>query len=169
MERHPETKMLMEVDELKIKDKDRPNYTQTEQFVELICNDKYALLNSKIFYLYNETPLMNGILDMEELSEIQDVEGVDDEKKFSSGPFMYKGSAQYGCIYRYGTSYSYKQRIYQLPSSKSETLLCDSLKRVNMTTFLENGQILMKVDNRFMIFDKDGEFIDEVEFKIESV
>jgi hypothetical protein len=30
MERHPETKMLMEVDELKIKDKDRPNYNQTE-------------------------------------------------------------------------------------------------------------------------------------------
>jgi hypothetical protein len=33
-----------------------------------------------------------------------------------------------------------------------------------MSSFLEDGKILMKIRRRFMIFTNDGAFIDEVEF-----
>lgn len=33
-----------------------------------------------------------------------------------------------------------------------------------MSTFLENGKIMIKIRRRFMIFTNDGAFIDEVEF-----
>ena len=33
-----------------------------------------------------------------------------------------------------------------------------------MSSFLEDGKILMKIRRRFMVFTSDGEFIDEVEF-----
>jgi len=75
LERHPETRMLNETGELFIKDKDRPNFTANDDFNELVVNDSFIIRDSKIFYLYSETPLMNGILDMEELSEYPDIVG----------------------------------------------------------------------------------------------
>lgn len=33
-----------------------------------------------------------------------------------------------------------------------------------MSTFLDDGKILIKIRRRFMIFTSDGAFIDEVEF-----
>jgi len=33
-----------------------------------------------------------------------------------------------------------------------------------MSTFLDNGKILIKIRRRFMIFTGDGAFIDECEF-----
>ena len=36
-----------------------------------------------------------------------------------------------------------------------------------MSTFLENGKILVKIRRRFMIFTGDGAFIDEVDFNDE--
>jgi hypothetical protein len=36
-----------------------------------------------------------------------------------------------------------------------------------MSTFLDDGKILIKIRRRFMIFTSDGAFIDEVEFNDE--
>jgi hypothetical protein len=36
-----------------------------------------------------------------------------------------------------------------------------------MSTFLENGLILVKLRRRFMVFNSNGSFIDEVEFNTE--
>jgi hypothetical protein len=35
---------------------------------------------------------------------------------------------------------------------------------VDMSTFLNDGKILIKIRRRFMVFNINGEFIDEVEF-----
>lgn len=34
-----------------------------------------------------------------------------------------------------------------------------------MSTFLDSGDILVKCENRFLIFNDKGDFIDETEFK----
>jgi hypothetical protein len=44
------------------------------------------------------------------------------------------------------------------------TLVADFDQKVEFTTFLATGNILLKTANRYMIFDPTGEFIDEVEF-----
>ena len=51
---------------------------------------------------------MNGILDMEELSEYPDVQGSEEDKKFASGPYLYKGSRLFGCVFKYGQTFQYK-------------------------------------------------------------
>ena len=33
-----------------------------------------------------------------------------------------------------------------------------------MSTFLDDGDILLKVGYRYMLFHNDGEFVDEIEF-----
>jgi hypothetical protein len=46
---------------------------------------------------------MDGILDMEELSEIQDdKESAMIGKRFASGPFMMEGCEQFIVVYQYG-------------------------------------------------------------------
>jgi hypothetical protein len=44
------------------------------------------------------------------------------------------------------------------------TLINDYLNWVDMSTFLEDGKILVKNRRRFMVFTSNGNFIDEVEF-----
>ena len=44
------------------------------------------------------------------------------------------------------------------------TLINDYLNWVDMSTFLEDGKILVKNRRRFMVFTNNGNFIDEVEF-----
>ena len=51
------------------------------------------------------------------------------------------------------------------PDSKSTSLIADSEKLVDMTTFLDSGDIMLKIQSRYMLFDRTGRFIDEVEFK----
>lgn len=65
--RNPETKGLAEVGRLLIKDKDIHSL-EIGSFANLIIEDKYLISQSRIFYLNSPTPLMNGILDMEDLS-----------------------------------------------------------------------------------------------------
>jgi len=61
--------------------------------------------------------------------------------------------------------HKYKSRIYLRPDAKSTTLVADSQNVVEMTTFLENGEILLKIKNRFLLFTSTGDFTDEIEFK----
>lgn len=47
----------------------------------MLMADNYLIQNSKIFYLFNDMPLEDGILDMEELAEIKD-SSKDEAKKY---------------------------------------------------------------------------------------
>jgi len=44
-------------------------------------------------------------------------------------------------------------------------LIGDYTKKAELSTFLASGEILLKVGERFMIFDKQGNFKDEVEYQ----
>lgn len=97
LKRMKEQRHLIEEKELNIKDKDRPNYEKSRLFDELICNDKYLIQKSKIFYLYDDEPLDQGILDMEELTKVKDAKVASDDsmleelvqRSFASGPFCF--------------------------------------------------------------------------------
>ena len=44
-------------------------------------------------------------------------------------------------------------------------LINDFMNKVDMSTYIEGGDILVKCNMRFMAFTQKCEFIDEVEFK----
>jgi hypothetical protein len=54
---------------------------------------------------------------------------------------------------------------YAVPHSKTGILLSDRNKKVSLSTFLDNGKILVQIAHRFFIFAKDGTFLDEIEFE----
>jgi hypothetical protein len=60
--------MLIEQMELFLKPKDKPNF-QAYPFSNMIISESYILNDSFIFYLQKDQPLINGILDMEVLTE----------------------------------------------------------------------------------------------------
>ena len=59
-------------------------------------------------------------------------------------------------------------RIFYLPDRTEKTLINDFQNLVDMSTFLENGNILLKIRSRYMIFTQKGHFIDEVSFNVPS-
>lgn len=53
------------------------------------------------------------------------------------------------------------QRIYELPDSTSTSLINETNKQVNFSTFInidENPAILVNVGDKFVIFDENGVF-----------
>jgi hypothetical protein len=125
---------LVEEKELYIKDKDRPNYEKSARFETMISNDKYLIQKSRVFYLHDDVPLDEGILDMEELSKVKDAKiGSDGEtaleiniqRRFAGGPFVYEGSKEFSNVYQEGEGYAYTQKIYSLPDSKETVLMSD--------------------------------------------
>jgi hypothetical protein len=59
----------------------------------------------------------------------------------------------------------YKIRSYMLPDNNDIYLLRDFNSKVELATFLDDSNILVKIADRFMVFDEHGEFKDEAEFK----
>lgn len=116
--------MFEVVKELKIKDKDIPNF-QSRPYNSLIMEEEYAIVDSKIFYLYSDRQFDAGILDMEELSEGVEHEMKDDVKMFINGPYRITGSDLFSVIYNYNDSLCFKQRVYQRPNSSRVTLMSD--------------------------------------------
>lgn len=55
--------------------------------------------------------------------------------------------------------------IYEKPDSAQKTLINDFMKLCDLSSFLDDGKIFVKIQRRFMIFTKDGSFIDEVDFE----
>ena len=55
-------------------------------------------------------------------------------------------------------------RSYQFPDSTQISLINDHDNKIEFTTFMDDGKILMKVGHRFCLFDSDGVFMDEIEF-----
>ena len=102
-----DTHMLVEIDNLHMKEKDRPNFNFIP-YSNLIITCKYIINESKIFYLYSNKPLDAGILDMEELAEIPGNEKENtQQKKFKCGPITFDGSDQFMIIYNMNNSFTY--------------------------------------------------------------
>ena len=107
LKRMKDQRALEEVTEFHIKDKDRPNFKKKDLFEEMYCTKDYLLQQSKIFYLYDEYPLSEGILDMEQLSKTKSTfihkgEASDVPKlfRYASGPFFYEGSNEFVIVYQ---------------------------------------------------------------------
>ena len=45
-----------------------------------------------------------------------------------------------------------------LPDSTTKTLMIDNNSEINMSTFLSNGEILLRCAHRYLVFDKEGYF-----------
>jgi len=48
------------------------------------------------------------------------------------------------------------------------TMIQDKNNSVELVTFLKDGNILLKIGNRFMLFNDCGNFIDEIEFRMKD-
>ena len=79
---------------------------------------------------------MNGILDMVELSELQEDktpgrysviknEEQIETKRHANGPIRIDGSQQFCIAYKHGQSMVFRLRIYLLPDSNAVTLISD--------------------------------------------
>jgi hypothetical protein len=75
------------------------------------------------------------------------------------------GCEQFIVVYQYGQDHVYNMRLYQLPDSTSISLINDHDNKINFTSFMDDGKILMNVGHRFSLFDRDGIFMDEIEFQ----
>ena len=42
------------------------------------------------------------------------------------------------------------------PDSNDKSLIADNENRCDLSTFLDNGDILLKVNRRYLVFDKNG-------------
>jgi len=84
-------------------------------------------------------------------------------KEFISGPIDFAGSSNIFNIYQIN-KFTSRINIQQKPDSTAKTLLNDYLNWVDMSSFLDDGKILVKIRRRFMVFTGNGDFIDEVEF-----
>jgi len=96
-----DTRKLEPLKQLKIKDRDKPNFCNSP-FTNMILCEKYIILDSKIFYLYDDHPLQNGILDMEQLLDTSlstNKSGCEETKEiFLDGPIRFDGSDQFAVI-----------------------------------------------------------------------
>lgn len=66
--------------------------------------------------------------------------------------------------YQSGNDMGFQQRIYQRPDSPDISLVNDYDKQVLMSTFIDKKTLLLQLNNRYMIFDHNGNFVDECNF-----
>ena len=174
LQKQNESPMLLELSERKMKDKDSPNFQKDPQSL-IIVKENYIISKSKIFYLFEGQPLSSGIMDMEEMAVPVSRE---DEPhpipiKLNKGPFLFQETLEFGNIYKDEYKYIYNLAIKKLPDGKRQKIITDFSKDVNLATFLtqdsrggndQEGQIFIKLGNRFMVYDRACEFVNEVHF-----
>jgi hypothetical protein len=83
--------------------------------------------------------------------------------EYNLGPIGENASHRFFVIYQQ-EKFTSKLKIFQMPDETEKPLINDFLNWVDMSTFLEDGKIMIKIRRRYMIFTSDGAFIDEVEF-----
>ena len=74
-----------------------------------------------------------------------------------------RASNRFFNVYQQG-KFTSQLMIFQRPDTTRSTLINDFLNWVDMSSFLSDGKILVKIRRRFMIFTGDGAFIDEANF-----
>jgi hypothetical protein len=126
----------------------------------MIISSSYLVHEQKILYLCHGEPLVDGVLDMEKL----DGQSVAENRGASrvtcqSGPLPVDGTSEFLAIFTDRTSRSVSTCVYQLPDSYGVSLLADYENQCEFSTFLKGGEILLKINQRFMVFDKTGNFI----------
>lgn len=87
--------------------------------------------------------------------------------QFKFGPLLIKGSNEFLVVFYNPNTQRSIARIISKPDCNNKNLIATAENRCDkceLSTFLENGDILLKVKHRFMIFNKNGDFIDQVTF-----
>ena len=56
-------------------------------------------------------------------------------------------------------NYGYTSMIYKRPNSSKEAMILNQNMNVNMSTFLNDKEILLEINNRYMLFSHQGTFI----------
>lgn len=167
LKRIPDSKMLMEDKLLKIKDKDRPMFKSNGEFPRMLISEEFIMFKFMIFYLF-EDPLEPGILDCEDLEKVDEIEPIlkkYQKKCFSGGPFIQVGSQNAHIVFNYGqNSLKYRVTTMQTPDSLATTLVADFKGEVQFSTFKNEDHILLQIGMRYLVFDKQAQFIDEAEF-----
>ena len=131
-------------------------------YENVILSDRYTIQGSKILYLYNidNDPYPEGVFEAEDLIK---EDKSSDEVHYIDGPTRISGSNRFFDVFR-TTKFKSFLRIFQLPDKTQKTLINDFQNFVDMSTFLQNGNILVKIRRRFMLFTADGGFIEEISF-----
>jgi len=85
------------VKELHLKRGEIRNF-QTEPYTEFIVHDYYLVVSHNIYYLYDDKPLGDGILDGEELVTLPDLENKDGFMKMPVRWAMKLGGSDQFCL-----------------------------------------------------------------------
>lgn len=106
----------------------------------------YSIFKSKIYYFHDKggEPFPDGIMDAESLIEDQLQSGDGMRHYWMRGPFKFEGSNRFYNVYRKNKFQTF-MRIFYLPDTTERTLMNDFQNGADMSTFLQNGKILVKV------------------------
>ena len=84
--------------------------------------------------------------------------------KFQIGPFAVDGNNEFAIVFKDTSSFQIQVKFYQQPDSYEVSLLADYKNKCEFSTFLKSGEILIKILDRYMVFDQWGSFIYQVTF-----
>lgn len=155
------------IKELAMEVMQRLDYKPAEFEEQIIC-EKFAIHKSKIFYLYdvsdNQQRSLNKLFDFEELIEEKPGQL---RRKILKSPLVCKGSSSFIDFYQYCRTKSF-MRMFHLPDVVQKTLVNDRMNKVDMSTFMEDGDVLVKIGSRFLQFCAErGDFIGQLKFNDE--
>lgn len=77
-------------------------------------------------------------------------------EKFQLGPYPVDGNNEFVVVFKESGSFRVKARFYQEPNSNELSLLADYENKCAFSTFLNSGEILVKVVDRYMAFEPTG-------------
>jgi hypothetical protein len=144
-------------------------------FEKLICRERYAICKAKIFYFYDvkEGPKADGLMDSEDLIDSRSLRKIDPSVHYElvMGPILIAGSSRFFCIFKITNGKDLTKYIYWVMhrlESAQKTLVNDTGGNVKFSTFLDNGNILLQCQHRFLVFTCKGSFIEEAEFENEE-
>ena len=98
---YKDTGELDEVKELFVKRNERSQLEIPAYSDSLIIHDYYILSRTRFFNLYETSPFPDGICDMEDYVEMEDLEHPEkkNKKERAGGPFRMRGSNKFIMIY----------------------------------------------------------------------
>lgn len=100
--------------ELNIKEVSLPDF-QGLEFEPIVITEKYILSDGKIFYLYQDEPMPQGIYETEDLIRMEGLDIAQNVIRFK-GPVEFVGSNQFFNVYKTGT-FKCHLVIYEKPDS----------------------------------------------------
>ena len=120
------------------------------EFDNILMTSQYAAQANKLFYFFDvtEEPFPEGIMESEDI--VVEVRGKP-KSKYLKGPIAIGGSKRFFNVYQV-KKFTSHITICQRPDATSKTMINDFQNTVDMSTFLTNGKIMIKILNRFMVF-----------------